>query len=98
MVRARNPSLMFLSETLPQPVALESLRISPGFTGCICDPCENEVQEAALLWKDDLNVKLRRYGPNHIDDAITYSREIKHGDSLESMVLLLEVNGIGHKI
>lgn len=75
MVRARNPSLIFLSETLAQPVALEALRISLGFSGCICYPCENGVQGIALLWNNDLHVKLRTYGPNHIDTEITSTQE-----------------------
>ncbi|XP_062007013.1 uncharacterized protein LOC133724332 [Rosa rugosa] len=67
MVQAKNPSLIFLSETLAQPNILDTLRIRLGFAGCICYPEKEESQGVALLWRADTPVNLRTYSPHHID-------------------------------
>ncbi|XP_062013360.1 uncharacterized protein LOC133729796 [Rosa rugosa] len=67
MVHARNPSLIFLAETLTQPDLLNSIKTRLGFEGCICYQAEEESQGVALLWSADITVNFQSSSPHHID-------------------------------
>lgn len=67
LVRQKRPSIIFLSETLASPGLLDAIRSRLGFDGCICSPKLPESRGIALLWQNEVPVRLRHYSYNHID-------------------------------
>ncbi|XP_024196014.1 uncharacterized protein LOC112199199 [Rosa chinensis] len=67
LVRQRNPSIIFLSETLASPDLLSDVRRNLGFDGVICSPCSDECRGLGLFWHNEIPVRLRNYSTNHID-------------------------------
>ncbi|XP_061993936.1 uncharacterized protein LOC133711869 [Rosa rugosa] len=63
-------SLIFLSETLAAPDLLTSVRRNLGFDGCFCVESKDECRDLALLWRNEVPVRLRNYSSNHIDAEV----------------------------
>ena len=67
LVRARKPSLVFLSETLAPNEIIQKICRAIGFKDFICVPASPGSQGLALLWSDDTHVQHRTSSSHHID-------------------------------
>jgi hypothetical protein len=70
LVRQKRPSILFLSETLASPRLLDTIRIQLGFDCCIYSSSAS--RGLALLWLNEVPVRLRHYSSRHIDVEIGY--------------------------
>lgn len=74
MTRQQRPSIIFLSETLTSPDVLDRVRIRLGFDGCVCSPCLPTTRGLALLWRNEVPVRLRHFSHNHINMEVGHVR------------------------
>ncbi|XP_062014693.1 uncharacterized protein LOC133731307 [Rosa rugosa] len=70
IVRQRNPSIVFLSETLATPDLLNDIRRRIGFDGVLCSPREDDCRGLGLFWRNEIPLRLRNYSANHIDAEV----------------------------
>ena len=69
LIRARNPSIIFLSETKTSDLRIESVACSIGFPNFVTSGLKGRAGGICLFWSNDVDVNILEFNPNTV--AIT---------------------------
>lgn len=72
LVSQYSSSLVFLSETKCYAASIKKIQRRIGFSNGVCVDPLGKAGGLALLWKDEVDVKLRSTGNRHIDVSIRH--------------------------
>ena len=75
LIRAQNPSIVFLAETWLDKARLVDIRTRLNFGGMIEVGRETRGGGIAIFWKKDVDFSLGTFSPNHIDDILNKGKE-----------------------
>ena len=75
LVRAKNPSVMFLAETWTDEVRLKDIKRKLEFDHVFVVPRVNQGGGLALFWKNSIDVTVETFSKNHIDSIINKGKE-----------------------
>jgi exonuclease III len=70
LLKERDPSILFLSETRLDSVGVELLRVSTKFNYAFCVPRLRTGGGLAMLWSDKVDLRLNSFSKNHIDASV----------------------------
>jgi hypothetical protein len=84
LVRAKDPSVVFLIETWQDDGPLERLRCQLQFENKFVANSRNKGGGLCLFWKQEVNLRVSSFSPSHID-AIINENQDDPGDSRASM-------------
>ena len=71
MVWAKDPSIMFITETWTDKARLEIVQIKIQFKHMFEVPRRNKAKDLLFFWKEDFKLDMETFSPNHIDTTIT---------------------------
>ncbi|XP_042990668.1 uncharacterized protein LOC122317666 [Carya illinoinensis] len=71
LVKAKQPHLVFLTETKCNNVRLDRIKLALGYENCFSVNSKGKSGELALLWKDSVKVEVINYTTWHISALIT---------------------------
>ena len=75
MIRAQDPSVVFLAETWLDIARLEDIRIKLNFGGMIEFCRETRGRGIVIFWKKEIDFSLGTFSPNHIDGIVNKGKE-----------------------
>ena len=70
MVRAKDPSVVFIAETWTDRARLERVQNKIQFKNMFESPKRDKAGGLALFWKEDFPLDIETFSPNHIDSTI----------------------------
>lgn len=72
LVRVRNPSILFLSETKCGVEISSKLKKTGSFTGCLTVNSIGLKGGLCLLWQEEVDLRVNSYSQNHVDSKIVW--------------------------
>ena len=75
MIRAQDPSVVFLAETWLDKARLEEVRVRLNLGGMIEVCRETRGEGIVIFWKKEIDFSLGTFSPNHIDGIVNKSRK-----------------------
>ncbi|KAK9983952.1 hypothetical protein SO802_033477 [Lithocarpus litseifolius] len=75
LIRAQDPSVVFLAETWLKKARLEEIRAQYKFGGMIEVSREGKGGGVVLFWKKDCDISMDSYSPNHIDAIVNKGKD-----------------------
>ena len=75
LIRAQDPSVVFLAETWLDKARLEDIRIKLNFGGMIKVCRETRGGGIVIFWKKEIDFSLGTFSPNHIDGIVNMGKE-----------------------
>lgn len=71
LVKSKSLGVLFLMETKLDKKKMEGIRVKLGFQSVVVVPNRGRSGGLTLLWKGDVQLKIRNFMTNHIDTHIT---------------------------
>ncbi|XVF40027.1 hypothetical protein PTKIN_Ptkin01aG0079500 [Pterospermum kingtungense] len=93
LVRIKRPSLLFLMETKRNNREMEWLRVRWGFDSCLTVESVGRAGGVALLWNDEVDVRIMSYSLHHIDARVESPKNRKVWWFKASMAILVQQKG-----
>ena len=75
LIRAQDPSVVFLAETWLDKARLEEIRVKLKLGGMIEVCRETRGGGIVIFWKKDVDFSLGTFSPNHIDGILNFGKE-----------------------
>ena len=75
MVRAKDPSVVFIAETWTDEDRLKNIQKRLEFKNKFVVPRKNKAGGLVLFWKEELKLEVQTFSKNHIDTVINKNSE-----------------------
>ena len=75
LIRAKDPTVVFLAETWLDKARLEDIKVRLNFGGMIEVCRDTRGGGIAIFWKKDVDFLLGTFSPNHIDGILNKGKE-----------------------
>ena len=75
MVRAKDPSIVFIVETWTDETRLVLLQDKMKFKHKFMAPRRNKVGGLVIFWKEDFDLNIETFSKNHIDTTVNKNKD-----------------------
>ena len=75
MVRAKDPSVVFIAETWTDEARLTLVQDKMKFKHKFMAPRRNKVGGLVIFWKEDFDLNIETFSKNHIDTTVNKNKD-----------------------